>query len=390
MQIIIWGADNYNTLGLLRQLANSELQVCFANTGRKQLCASASKYCTQYVEIPINTEGLQYLIKLVSSLSGRPVLIPAGDATAEFVDQNKKQLLNYFILSGTVEQGLLTKVDDKNVMSELARRHKFNVPYSIPYTTETIVPDDFIFPAVLKPVITSNGVNEFKYRVINDIESLNHFKHYLNPANTYILQQFIPKTNDILIYGVRLTGGEVFLAGRYIKDRWSDDGGGSHGRIVVDIPVEFNLNGIKSFLEEIDYHGLFSVEYGLSNEIPWFYEFNLRNDATSHLFYQAGANLPLKWCYDCLGITKSVSTAVEGEHWNINEIYDITNVFKGHISYAEYRRQRRQANVFHYFDAIDKRPYKIVRSKALFDVPFRMLLKPLRPYLAWMIRKLKQ
>lgn len=68
----------------------------------------------------------------------------------------------------------------------------------------------------------------------------------------------------------------MVLAGTYYKDRWSDDGGASHGYIVPDIPEYTNPKGIESFLREIDYYGLFSVEYGLYKGVAYFYEFNLR------------------------------------------------------------------------------------------------------------------
>lgn len=388
--VIIWGADNHNSLGLLRQLSNSCFKVYFANIGRKCSCASISKYCTNYLSIPISEIGLNTLINKFNTASIKPVLITSGDGAAEFVDQHKNELSPYFILSGTTEAGLLTRIDNKNEMALLAQRHGFNVPASIPFTIKTIIPKDFAFPAVLKPVVLDNGVSEFKYRRFENNESLEKFKKYLNPNNTYILQRFIPKTNDVLIYGVRLNNGDVHLAGMYIKDRWSDDGGGSHGRIIGDIPGEYNPDGIKSFLEEIDYYGLFSVEYGLENNTPWFYEFNLRNDATSHLFYQGGANLPQKWCFDSLNISDNVETKVKGEHWNINEIYDISNVFKRRLSYAKYRQQLSQADIFYFYDLDDIRPYKAAKRKAIYDIPFRMLLKPMRPYLAWIIWRVKR
>lgn len=388
--IILWGADNYNTLGLLRQLSNADFRVFFANTGRKNSCASVSKYCTDYIHIPISQEGLTILITKFSTFPTNPILITTGDESAEFVDQHRELLLPHFLLSGTTVSGVLTKIDNKNEMAQLARHHGFNILASTPYDINATVPVNFPFPAILKPVIMANGVSEFKYRYFENIDSLQHFTQFLNPANTYILQQYIAKTYDVLVYGVRLHNGDVILAGRYIKDRWSDDGGGSHGQIVGDVPMEYNPEGIKSFLREIDYHGLFSVEYGLLDGKPWFYEFNLRNDGTSHLFYQSGANLPLKWCLDSWGINKDISTVVQGSHWNINEIYDITNVLKGRISFGEYKQQKKQADVFHYFDPKDLKPYKIARRKALYDVPFRMLLKPLRPYLTWIIWKLKR
>lgn len=389
VNVIIWGADNHNSLGLLRQLSTDDMNVVFANIGRKKSYTCASKFCTNSLYVPINDFGLETLIDKFGAFINKTILLTSGDGTAEFVDIHRAELSKHFILSGTSKEGLLTEIDNKNIMAEIARRHGFNVPPSITYSCKTIIPHDFSFPAVLKPVIASNGFREFKYKYFKDARTLVKFNRFLNPANIYILQKFIPKSNDVVIYGVRLNNGELILAGRYIKDRWSDDGGGSHGKLVGSIPLEFNPKGIKTFLEEIDYYGLFSVEYGVFNGIPWFYEFNLRNDATSHLFFQSGANLPLKWCYNCLGKDNIVETKIKGTHWNINEIYDITNVFKGRITYSTFKRERQQAEVFYFYDLNDLKPYIMARRKALYDVPFRMILKFMRPYLTWLIWRFK-
>ena len=65
----------------------------------------------------------------------------------------------------------------------------------------------------------------------------------------------------------------MVLAGTYYKDRWSDDGGASHGYIVPDIPEYTNPKGIESFLREIDYYGLFSVEYGFTHILSMWSQF---------------------------------------------------------------------------------------------------------------------
>lgn len=45
IHIVIWGADNYNTLGLLRSLSVADFDITLVVTGRKQSVATASKYC---------------------------------------------------------------------------------------------------------------------------------------------------------------------------------------------------------------------------------------------------------------------------------------------------------------------------------------------------------
>lgn len=389
-KIVIWGADNYNTLGLLRQLANNGFSLCFANTGTKQFCASVSRYCEEYLEIPVNNEAIDELISLKRDCTIKDVLIPSGDLTAEEIDKNRERLLPYFHLTGTTMSGLLSKVDNKEIMVNLAKKHGFIVPKSHLFSKNLKPPCNLQYPIILKPIYSQNGIVEFKFKILQSIQELEKFRELLNPNNSYLIQEYVPKEKDILVYGVRLYNGEVILAGQYIKDRWSDDGGGSHGRLTGSIPHSLNPKGIISFLAEIDYYGLFSIEYGLLKDKVFFYEFNLRNDGTSHLFFQAGANLPLKWILNCFNQSSvTVPTKIRNEHWNINEIYDISNVFAGRVKWSKYREDKKSADVFHYYDKDDLMPWKIARLKAIYDVPFRVILKKFRPHLVHLLYKLK-
>ena len=59
--IIIWGNDDYNTLGLHRQLANHGLRLFFLICGGKKNIASKSKYCVSFHIANSIDDGLVYL-----------------------------------------------------------------------------------------------------------------------------------------------------------------------------------------------------------------------------------------------------------------------------------------------------------------------------------------
>lgn len=44
IRAVVWGADNYNTLGLLRSLSVANIDITLVVTGRKQGVATASRY----------------------------------------------------------------------------------------------------------------------------------------------------------------------------------------------------------------------------------------------------------------------------------------------------------------------------------------------------------
>lgn len=122
----------------------------------------------------------------------------------------------------------------------------------------------------------------------------------------FIVQQYIPKERDLLIYGGRMRDGKTVLAGAMIRDRMADSGSFSHGLMTADIPRNVEIEKIARFLEKIDYYGLFSFEYGMVGGKAYFFEVNLRNDGTSDYFNQADANIPLAYVYSCAGLDYSV------------------------------------------------------------------------------------
>lgn len=54
-----------------------------------------------------------------------------------------------------------------------------------------------------------------------------------------------------------------------------------------EIPPYINANLIQSFLDRVDFVGLFSVEYLVYQGKAYFIEVNWRNDGTSHLFFSS-------------------------------------------------------------------------------------------------------
>lgn len=249
--------------------------------------------------------------------------------------------------------------------------------------TEFAVP----FPVILKPVY-SEGRIEFKTKIFNTPEDLIKFSKYLNPKNQYIMQQFIQRSYDIVVYGCKLPNGELKLAGHHTLERWSDDGGGSYGHLSPDIPEYLHPEALNRFFDILGYHGEFSAEYGFVNGKAYFYEVNFRNDGFCHLSLQAGANLPLLWVCSCLNLPFTGSYKMKESVVGINEIYDVINVLRGKISWAKYKKDLHEAKAFHFYDPNDLLPYKNMHRRMFWEIPLRALLKALRPQIVWILNKL--
>lgn len=118
---------------------------------------------------------------------------------------------------------------------------------------------------------------------------------FVRHESVFILQQYIQKEKDLLVYGGRMHCGEAIIAGAMIRDRYADSGSSSHGYITCDVPECADIGKISEFLEKIDYYGLFSFEYGMIGNKAYFFEVNLRNDGTLALFRPS-------WCKYSLGL----------------------------------------------------------------------------------------
>lgn len=359
--VIIWGNDNYNVLGLLRQLTPYIENVLFLINGKKGLCATKSKYCRHYKVVPSIRAGIEYLLELGECSHGKTFVITSSDLLAEAVDQHRDKLSQYYILSTTSETGILTRALDKNYQCEMARKVGIDVPASQLFNSETEV-DGITYPCLIKPAFKKPDVHHpFKTRICHNESELKAAQGLLDKNGTYVLQQYIRKVKDLLVYGCRMGTGKVVYAGSFTKYRWVY-GDGSYGTVDSEIPVSIDIEKLNAFLTEIDYRGLFSAEFGEEDGIAWFYEFNLRNDGTSHYFYQAGlANLPLAWVKYHLDGTVAESKK-ESQQVFMDEIGDYANVRDGLISEAEWKIQRRKATLFKYYDKEDKIPYYYAKA----------------------------
>lgn len=386
--VIVWSIDDFNTLGLMRELGGAELDLFFLVKGHAGF-AVKSKYCKQYAETPTIEDGYKYLMENYVGASHKPVLIVSSDEIITFIDQHKEEFEKYFIIPGTTYKGNVEKYIDKNTMTALAEQIGILCPKSRAMTKDSDI-SGIEYPCLIKPSHQKPGhYNEFKFKICKNERALKRTLRFVRSDSEFILQQYIPKKLDLLVYGCRMWDGNTVLAGAFIRDRWADSGSSSHGYFTKDIPVCADTSKIREFVETIDYHGPFSVEYGLLDDKAYFFEINLRNDGTSHYFYQAGANLPLAYVYSSVGLDYSeIPTEVSGTPCFIDELFDVENVLLGKIKRKTWKKDMAEATVFKYYDKDDVVPYEIAKKGRVKQILQDIILKRFRLYIVFVLDKI--
>ena len=76
-KVIVWSIDDFNTLGLMRQLGNADLDLLFLIKGHVDFAAK-SRYCQKYVEMSSIEEGYQYLCSQYQKETNKPIVIVAS------------------------------------------------------------------------------------------------------------------------------------------------------------------------------------------------------------------------------------------------------------------------------------------------------------------------
>lgn len=387
-KVVIWSIDDFNTLGLLRELGPFNIDLTFLIKGRAGY-ASKSKFCSKFIETNTLEEGLSYLKENFVDNEKKAILIIADDEIATFADMKRDDLVDNFILPLTKEKGLTNKYTDKNEMTNLAKKIGINCPKSQHARWNSDL-KGIDYPCIIKPSHQRQGhYNEFKFRLCKNSDALKRTLKYVNHDSEFIVQQYIPKERDLLIYGGRMADGRTILAGAMIRDRMADSGSFSHGVITSDIPKCVDIEKISRYLEEIDYFGLFSFEYGLVENRAYFFEVNLRNDGTSDYFNQAGANIPLAYVYSCAGLDYSIiPTSVDSDAWFIDEIFDYENVLKGVISKEQWKADKASATIFKYYNKDDIEPYNMVFRCRHRQIIRDFLLRKFRLYIVYILDRI--
>lgn len=390
-KVILWGADDFNMLGLLRELGSEGFDLFFLIKG-KAGSASKSKYCKKFIEINSIQDGFNYLMNLDVVEDCKPIIITSGDGISVFIDQHKIELEKKFIISGTSHQGVLEKYTDKYNMACLASEIGMTVPWSKHIKWDSDI-SDITYPCIIKPSHQIPGhYNEFKYKTCKNKKSLHRTLKYVRHESVFVVQQLVPKEQDLLVYGARLCDGNTVFAGYMIRYRIADSGSSSYCVLTNTPPPQFDsgkIEHMRLFLKKIDYYGLFSFEFGLTADNAYFFEVNLRNDGTSHYFFQAGANIPAAWVISCMGGDYSViSTSVGEDKWFVDELFDVENVLHHRLSYKQYKKDKREATVFKYFDPEDVEPYNYLKRRRIKQLMQDVILMRFRLYIVFILDKL--
>lgn len=355
--IIIFGRPGYNTLGLIRCLQRDGINFFLLIVQFNSLYATLlSKGVNRYKIVKTEEEGIDFLLKMADSC--KRVIIPTSDKVELLLDKNFDLLKENYFFPNAGTSGRVAFCMDKYVMLGYAKQNDIIIPYTCVYNIDDELPNNIVFPCLIKPKTSCNG-SKADIAICETRDELVCALRKSKVTQSFLIQEYVKKDYDILVIGCRLqSSGKVVYQGVFKKERWSEVGGdGSFGLIDANVSNYVDVDKLTKFLVDLDYFGPFSLEFGCTNGKLYFFEINMRNDGTSHYFAKLGTNVALLWALDALGMDVSSKKYYKGEMFFIDEIGDVVNVFTTKLKFKDWIRDFRRAKVYKYFDKSDILPF---------------------------------
>lgn len=308
-------------LSLIRSLGAAGFVVDLAASVPKEgdsRFPASSKYVRRYKETvcrSIKTEDDMELLQVLVDFSAdpdagesdteakKPVLLPADDYTASLIDRNSEMLRELYVIPDAMggRQGALTELMNKTVQSRMAAECGLLCPAEWIIDLRDIgIPDDVKYPCYCKPVYSYTGFKGEMAKCGSPDELRSHLEYLRsrNPDRDILVQEFIDIDREMSISGISLrkrdgSGVKVTVPAVIVKGMPAkyERGVAITGSLVSTEVLGDLMEGIEKLLNEMDYNGMFDMDFHCSGDRIYFGEVNLRSGGTSYAYYLSGSNL---------------------------------------------------------------------------------------------------
>ncbi len=302
---VILGSNYYIGLSVIRCLGYNGIYTVAVDYTKENCYASKSKYLREHLIAPHYSkqekEFLDFLIAFAKKEEHKPVLFPCADAYVEFIDRHLEELKKYYLINMT-EQGLWSRLMDKQALHSIAVEHGVQVPETLA-TDEAgyleRVRSEIGFPCIVKPTDSPTFMAKFRAKMFmcqNEEDVVSAVEKAHGEGLEVIVQRIIPGFDD-----------HMYTFDTYLNQ----DSKVTHWMTCQKLrqyPINFGASvytrqkHIKAlydigapFLEAIGYKGFAEIEFKKDAITGSYYliEINVRTTTLNVLLKQCGINFPL-------------------------------------------------------------------------------------------------
>lgn len=301
---VILGTNYYIGLSAIRGLGVYGIYTVAVDYTPVHTYGAKSKYCSERLIAPHYKEDpegfIRFLIEYAKLQSVPPVLIPCHDNYVEIVDRYLDKLKQYYLIPQT-EQGLYTRLMNKESLYRLAEEHGVLVPETIRVTEEHYLDkvDEIIkYPCAVKPVDSPAFMAKFSkklFMVNNRDELIAAIVKAEEAGFEVIIQRIIPGFDDHMYTFdayMNQEGKVVHWTTCQKYRQFPINFGASVYTGQKYVPELYDIGA--PFFEAIGFKGFAEIEFKKDAETGKFYliEINVRITNFDTMLHKVGLNMP--------------------------------------------------------------------------------------------------
>ena len=373
--VVLIGYNWNSLLGLARALGRDDYEVDVVRTGVSctnplkrigQTPEKYSKYIDKYcLGDPADEDSIvKLLLNSFAVKENKSVLIPVDDRSAEVIDKNMDLLRDYFFMPNVNDtQGAVVQMMDKSIQKQLAKAAGLSVSdgYSVSIEQGSfIIPENIRYPCYVKAEKPFPGRKRYMGKCNDELELTALLKKVASKRDCLmIVEDYLEIEKEYCVVGI-CNGKEV-----YIPDVIDELvlGHGEHAGVtcfgkVMD-PVHFDgdfISRLRTFLGNINFHGLFTVDVFKSHDKLYFGELNLRIGGSGIAVIGAGVNLATMIVDILSGKTIESPNVVCKEITFASERPLVNDLVTKRISWKQLKKMLSVADFKFVFSSADKAP----------------------------------
>lgn len=349
-EVVIIGADHHNTLAIVRCLGASGLRIRILLHGHWENGMTPKLAYCKYAQNKVaccNEEASEIVTWLLANepKDEPTILFPCSDFSAFVIDTSEQLAGKNFIFPGFQGQrGEVGRMMDKWEQMLFAQRHGFPMAktWKVNIHTENM-PEDIIYPCIVKPIISAAG-SKSDIRICQTAKELGVAIEEFEKKGyeELLIQEFLKKLYEECAYGCVISSEPKICGGIIKKVRENPPGGGGSLSFAQFLGKNEFVNSIAYKVLEVlqteGYRGMFDVELFVCENGVYLNEINFRHSGNGYALLRNGVPAPLFYCLDVAGyvLPENSTWFVEEMTYHMDELSDLTHVYKGRISSIEW------------------------------------------------------
>lgn len=301
---VILGANYYIGLSVIRGLGRNGVDTVAIEYQHEGTYGFHSKYLKEKLIAPHYRENTQafidYLIDYAKKQPQKPVLFPCADPYVEVIDAHLNILREYYLIAQS-EQGLFTRLMDKNTLHDIATKQGVLVPETIRIDEPDYlqrIQSELGYPCIVKPSDSPSFVSVFRHKIFkvhNEAELIEAVEKAQGHNLEVFVQRIIPGFDDHM-YTFDCHLNQASEVTHYMtcnkKRQYPINFGASVFTSQEHVPELYTIGA--PFLKAVGYKGFAEIEFKKDAETGHFYliEINVRTTNLNCLLEKVGINFP--------------------------------------------------------------------------------------------------